>query len=335
MSDRIYTNDTPDANHDYVTVAQACHGVLTKRFLADDTVKSYDNVKTFNLFEEEITCLYDLYLLCNKLLEKPRCAIIRARIKDLSNRKKVRRLCNDQEDGSLATLIVQDCHWFALDIDNFDVCTGDLAEDADTAVMELPTYFRNIEYFAVASSSYGVKPGINLRLFFWNKYPISNTNLKKVLRGSIADDSMFNPGQLIYTARPIFEDGIGDELGNGKGISWSSGSKELKLPILYDTDEKGRYAEKWYSKQEAEKILARTLLKIEDLTVGNRHEGLRNYCYLIGKLVGQGHFEREEMIERVLESCNEWTGNRNEKRDRETATYGIDRGIASMSREGK
>ena len=329
MSDRIYTNDSGDANHDYVTVAQACHGVLTKRFLADSSVVPYSLIKHYNFFEEEITCLYDLYLLCNKLLEKPRCAIIRSRIKDLNNRRGVRRLCN----GDDATLILQDCHWFALDIDNFDVCTGDLAADADTAVLELPTCFRNIEYFAVASASYGVKPGINLRLFFWNKYPISNTNLKKVMSRSICDASLFNPIQLIYTARPIFEDGIGDELGNGKGISWSSGSKELKLPILYDTDEKGRYKEKDYTKQQAEPILERTLLKIEDLGVGSRHDGLRNYCYLIGKLIGQGHFDREETIERVISACDSWAGNHDTKRDRETATYGIDTGIASMERK--
>ena len=122
MSDRIYTNEEHVANHNFVTVAQACHGVLTKVNHTDGSQTAFGNVKYYNFFEEEISDLGGLYRLHQKLLWKDRCCILRCRIKDKDNRRGVVRKSN----GDDATLIAGKFNWFAIDIDKFGEGTGDL-----------------------------------------------------------------------------------------------------------------------------------------------------------------------------------------------------------------
>lgn len=322
MSDRIYSNDEQFASN-FVVIAEACRGILAKRFLADSTVIPYDRVKWFNFYEVELTCLYDLYTLCIALQDRPECAIIRARIKDLSISRSCVRKCNGDE----ATLILTEQNWFALDIDGFGISTRNLEQDCAIVLDELPIFFRGMQYFAIASSSYGVEPGIYIRLFFWSANPISNLGLKKAMTGSIADLALFNPIQLIYTAKPI---GIGHVRSR---IIWHEPLFKKPLIIPYEGSNKKGDPEKWYTKQQAVSILENTLIKIEELSVGERHDGLRNYCYLVGKLVGQEHFDRLETIDRVEETCSKWSGNRNPKKDMETIIYAVDVGITAMGRE--
>ena len=84
-----------------------------------------------------------------------------------------------------------------------------------------------------------------------------------------------------------------------------------------------------YTKQQANKFVEKIHSEIRNLSMGERHDGLIKWCYFLGKLIGDGHFEREDSIERVISDCSFWS-DPNEKKDRETATYAIDRGIASM-----
>jgi len=325
MSDRVYSNDSDGANHNFVTIAQACHGVLAKRFFRDGNVKSYDLVKHYNFFEQEITCLRDLYTLCLYLVERQRCCVIRARVKDLKKTRRVRRLCNGED----ATLILDRFNWFAIDVDNFKGYTGDLETDSNTVLMELPTAFRGCEYFAMASASYGIKE-ISIRMFFWSDNLVSNVDLKKALRGSIVDLAIFNPIQLIYTARPIFDVGMTDPVSDR--IVWKQPLFPKKLVIPSSGGNNSGDPEKWYTKQQADVMIEKTLLKIEDLPPGGRHDGLRDQCYFIGKLVGQGHFELEEIKDRAFAACDAWGGQRDTKKDMQTIQYGIDRGIESMQR---
>ena len=328
MSDRIYTSETSTTNHNFVTVAQACRGVLTKTNRLDDTQKAYDNVKYYNFFEEPITDLRSLYTLHQKMLAKPRCCWLRCRIKDKDRRRGVRRLANETSEGQ-ATLIPGRFNWFAIDIDKFGESSGNLLADAHTVILGLPSLFWDSECFVVASSSYGlsIKPGINLRLYFWNDNPILNTELNKALQGSIVDRSIYsNPVQPIYTAAPIFDDGI-DPI--DVRILWIQKMFQSVSIRVEEVHAKGR-PEIQYTKQQADKFIDKALKEIGGLVFGERHDGLIRWCYFLGKLVGQDHFEREDTIDKVMMYCSLWGGERNEKKDIETVTYAIDRGIASM-----
>jgi len=330
VSDRIYTNDSDRANHDFVTVAQACQGVLTKVNHLDGSQTAFGNVKYYNFFEEEVVDLRALFSLSNKLLMKPRCCILRCRIKDRNKRKGVVRKSNDDD----ATLLAGRFHWFAIDIDKYGESTGDLVTDASQVILALPSKFWDSECFAVASSSYGLerKPGINIRLFYWSEHEITNVDLNKAMRGTIADRSIYaNPVQPIYTAAPIFDDGI-DPIETR--IVWIQRAYQtVTIPVSETKDRKGD-PENLYTKQQADKFIDKALREIAKLGEGERHEGLIRWGYFIGKMIGQDHFEEEDMTDRVMTVLDlHWHGNRDKKKDLETLQYAIRRGIISMGRE--
>lgn len=331
MSDTIYSNTTPDASDNFVLVAQSAEAgkLLTKRNYKDSQ-RNYDRVTFFNFFEVNIGSLDELYNLSKKMLDKPNCCFVRARLKDPNHRRNVRRNYKDAN----ATLILENMNWLALDVDWQQESSGDLRKDADLVLVSLPECFSNVECFVVASASYGVKPGIRMRMFFWSRYPVSNADVKRVLTGyeTICDPAIFNPIQVIYTAKPIFH-GIDDPI--KERIAWITPlgifSSAIEI-VTYNEHYRGA-KEKWYTKDKAEKFAEKAYLTITELTTGSRHDGIITWGYFLGKLVGQGHFDRDEVIRRMFDACEYWTGQRDTKRDMATITWAVDRGIMSMGGE--
>lgn len=312
-----------------MVVAQTAYPskLLCKQNYPDRQV-SYDNVKMFNFFEVNIWCLDELYSLSKRMLDKPRCCFIRALIKDENNRRKVVRKCNDED----ATLIVEPCNWFALDIDwKEQESSGNLKVDANTVLLALPACFRGVECFVVASGSYGIKPGIRMRMFFWSRNAVAGTDLKKLLSGyeKIADPAIFNPIQPIYTAKPIFH-GIDDPV--KQRICWITPlfvfSNSVEIVAEYQHAQ--GMPEIWYTKRRAEQNAFKHYERIKLLSPGDRHNGLIKECYALGKLVGQGHFDRATVVQNCLDACDEWHGRRTISDDINTITYAIDKGIDSM-----
>lgn len=334
MSDRIYSNDPDYASDNIVLVAQSANAnkLLTKRN-SPAGQRSYDNVYKYNFHEVRIDSLDELYCLSKRMLEKPRCCFVRARVKDLNNRFNVRRLYKDED----ATLVLQNFNWLALDIDwKTQPSSGDLISDTKDVLLALPSCFLGVECFVVASSSYGLRlgnkpPTIRMRMFFWSRQTVSNTDLKRCLSGyeKICDLAMFDPIQLIYTAKPIFTDML-DPVPNR--IEWITPlgmfSNYVEIQPAYQ-HYKGS-PEIWYTRRAAEAFRNKYLILIANLSTGERRPGLIKFGYFMGKLVGQGHYDRDEMIEWMIDACDEWTDTHDPKKDREAITYGVDGGIDSM-----
>lgn len=332
MSDRIYTTEDSNASENLVTIGQACRGVLAKRLFQNRDAISYDQVKYFNFFEINIWSLDELYSWSKKLLTKPRCCLIRARIKNINHRKHVLRRAYDKGDEP-ATLIPYRCYWFALDIDGYHVATGNLVGDAYRVLLALPSCFWNVECFAVASASYGIKLGIHMRLFFWSQDPVSNSDILKVLKGNKANADLTiyqNPVQPIYTAAPLFEAGMIDPV--KQRIAWIQGDY-LTVNIPSENPNVAGKAENVYTYDEAKAFVRAKYKDITEIPQGERHNELYKACVFLGKLVGQNHFEREEVIDRAYNCCDYWHGKRDTEKDMKTIIAGVDFGIAAMDKE--
>jgi hypothetical protein len=330
MSDRIYSDDESFARENIALVAQACHGVLTKRYLTNNTVVSYDKVKHFNFFEYNIWSLSELYNLSKLLLNKPRCCLIRAKLKDRNRRRNMLRRAYDREDGSEATLLQDRFNWFAMDIDGYGLSLNNLFTDTHQVLLALGEGFQDTECFAVASASYGVKPAVHMRLFFWSQEAVSNLDLFRALKNNRAnvDTSLYsNPVQPIYCAAPLFEGGLTDPI--KQRIMWISG--QFSSVIIPSSPEHGKgMAEVVYTKQEADAFITKQLTLLSRLAPGDRHTGLWNIGVFLGKLVGQNHFERNEVIDRAFNHCSFWRGKRDTRKDLATITDAVDHGIRSM-----
>jgi len=329
MSDRIYPDEAESAIHNVVIIAEAVgRGVLTKTNFASGVQKSYDLVKYFNFTEYEVGELYDLYALSIGMLTQPKKCFIRARIKDVLQSRKVVRKVN----GDDATLVLEKCNWFALDIDWKSVeSSGNLKEDCDRVLLALN--IGDCDCFAVASSSYRFKPGINMRMFLWASNPVSGLDVKNWIGNGdgVCDPAILNPAQIIYTAAPMGVDPMNDT----DRIIWLPAmfkkNRYVNVKITDDWNMRGR-PEIVYTKERAVLNAKAHFGRISVLDVGGRHQGLISECLALGKLVGQGHFDRDEIINEAYEACNDWYGQRDTKKDMETITWAIDKGILAMDK---
>jgi len=330
MSDRIYTSDAETSNHNHVTVAQACRGVLTKRYQRNGNVIAYDQVKYYNFFEQEIDDLQSLYQLSIAMLDKPRCCFLRCRVKDQNKRKRVRRLANGED----ATLISGRFNWFAIDVDKFEgVSTGNLVSDAMMVVLKgLPARFHDVSCFALATAGYQIKPGIRVRLFYWAEKPVTNRDIhRSLVKSNCIDPAIYqNPVQPIYTAAPLFEEGVTNPCANR--IAWIKGSFDT-VRIEAETINKSGDKENEYTREEAVAFANKVYIRVGTLSHGDRHNGLIANGIFLGKLVGQGHFSREEVIARLYNCCMLWIGKHDTNKDMETIVYAVDHGIEAMVRE--
>lgn len=323
--DRAGTQVGDRYDPDTVTVAQTVHPnlYLTKIFYRDK-VQTYDNVKTFNFYEYQVEHLDDLARIVLKMLEQPRCCLLRAVPKDATRR--VRRTIN----GADATLIEQPQHWFALDIDGYAESTGDVRTDAETVLAGLG--WTGTDCFAIASASYGVKPGIRLRMFFWANRKVECIVLKKLLMNNkvCADLAMFFPIQPIYVAKPIFADGLKDTV--GRRFALLAGEKRC-VEVPWNLEPTDRYPRRRLStKKQARRDIETIFNNICEAEPGSRHDVVRNMGYWAGSLIGQGLLDRYDTVEYLLDACRSW-GDGNPKKDREALEYGVKKGEDEMEGE--
>lgn len=293
--------------------------VLTKQILPDNNTIPFSNAYLYNFYPMKIEDLNGLYSLVKRVMANKRCCILRSEPRQAL--QAVRRLFQDR-DGAKATLLEFPQNWFAIDIDNWNVTSGDIKQDASKVLLALG--WQNIECFAVATSSYGLKPGINLRLFLWNHYPIDCNDLKAELAdyAEIADPALFHPIQPIYVAPPIFierEDPIKQRLVFIEG--------EIMFTTMQHKPRGRIVEENKYSRETAKRFEKKILMTVMEAIEGERHNVLRNQAIFYGKLVAQGHFEFEHAQTMMVYACDCWRGKRDRERDAKTIYWGLTYGV--------
>jgi hypothetical protein len=202
---------------DTITVLHACGRRLAKTVQADDQIEGYDSARTFDLTEHPVADLPAVARLLAALIGRSDCAVVRGAIADSNRTRRVRRLLyEDKETGDAPTLRDVPRRCLALDMEDIprppDVPAADLAACARLALATLPAAFTGAACVVQASAGHGIKPGLRLRLWFWCSRPMTGTELKRWLRGTPADPSVFGAAQLIYTAAPIMGAGQADPI---------------------------------------------------------------------------------------------------------------------------
>jgi hypothetical protein len=202
---------------DNITVIRARHGKRLAKIISADGITDFDAAFRFDLFEQHVADLDALHRLLADLLHRPDCAVVRGVPLDFHRTVNVRRLAYcDRETGDQPTLRDASHQWLALDLENVarpDVIpASDLATCGALAIQRLPAAFHQASCLIAASASHGLKPGVRLRLWYWLSRPTSGIELKRWLRGAPADPSVFHAVQPIYTAAPVFADGLHDHL---------------------------------------------------------------------------------------------------------------------------
>jgi len=145
------------------------------------------------------------------------CCAIRGELLAGETAVGIRRLLHpDKATGDLPTLRDVPRRWLALDVEGVelppDVPASDLARCAAVAFTKLPAELQGAACIVQASASHSFKPDLRLRLWLYLDRPVWGHELKRWLRGTPCDPSVFGAVQPIYTARPIFAGGLADPL---------------------------------------------------------------------------------------------------------------------------
>ena len=208
---------TVDSLADAATLLRATGRRLAKLWTPDGQCAGYDRARTFTMHPVPLDGLDALAALLAHLQTRPDCCIIRAEPLDPGRRVAQRRLLYaDRATGELPTVRELPRHWVALDLDNVprpaDVPVTSLLECAAVALAGLPRAFTGARCIVQATAGHGMKSGIRLRLWFWCSRALTGAELKRWLRGTFADPSVFGAVQPIYTAAPLFAPGCTDPL---------------------------------------------------------------------------------------------------------------------------
>jgi hypothetical protein len=307
--------------------------LMTKRMFPNlaDTI-TYGQAKWVNLTAVHCEDLRSLWRIVQHAMGSPHACLLRSVPIDANRTKNVRRLI--RPDGNyLPTLVEHPQHWFPIDVDNFGVATGNVEEDARTVLLALPSVFHDIECITLASSSYLVnpdKPGINLRMFFWNDKQITAYDLKQYFSGykHVVDTALFHPIQPIYIAPPIF---VGRDNPVADRLVWIGGNQSLSVATNITHTDVGYIDgdETWFDKKQALAFLPGIFSRVANERTTERHKTLFKEATFCGTPIAQGHFPREELQDLLETACSCWDM-RNPKKDSITIRDGIDRGIMAM-----
>jgi hypothetical protein len=321
------TSESSFSNDNLVTICRSVDGKRLTKIIYFNEEKKYEKAYHFVFRNMQVESLLDLYTLTKQFLYKEYCCFVRGVAYDDTITTPRRRLLHDDnEKGDKATIFERACNWFALDIDGIGTATGNLKEDAMNVLLALD--LRHVECFAVASSGYMRKPGIHLRLFFWNDEPITCITLKKYFKAyDFVDGNLFGPVQPIYIARPIFTDGMKDPC--KQPIVWlPSKSQTTNITEIGQYGVENRPEDR-QTKAQAIRFRNKIFRELEDTPEKKRHDTLINLGILMAKLCAQGHFDEDEMKEELeahVFAC--WHGNR--KKDVEAIEYAFKKGTAAM-----
>lgn len=114
-------------------------------------------------------------------------------------------------NGPRATFEDTPRHWVAIDVDGFQ---GSLSEFMGLFTVHFPM-FTNVSHVIQRTSSFGVRTGLNVRLWYYLNLPAKSMYWRQVFSGEAVtrlsiDNSIYKAVHIHYTAAPVFMDDVPD-----------------------------------------------------------------------------------------------------------------------------
>ena len=250
---------------------------FTRDWLADGEkaeirAKPYDNISTWSGREVPVSGIEDLHVKLSKIIERPRCCIVRGSIIEGTSTEKMLRRKNprfDEKTGELtAPATIEACprQLAMFDMDGYlpagaglDFIASHPEEALELVFSLMPEALRNalrdVSFVYEWGSSAGVFPKLSVHLFFWLSRPVPDDVLhlwamelaKANPEAHTPDPAVFDPIQVHYVAAPRFQGDIEDPL-PGRRLGFKKGkTDELDVDALMlpnesapDTEEEER-----------------------------------------------------------------------------------------------
>ncbi len=133
-----------------------------------------------------------------------------------------------------ATLFDRAGFAFAMDIDELPCPLGaeSLEDQAYYVRSKLPPEFQGVRCIVTATSSWGIKPGLHLRVWFLTDRPLTCGEKRQWLKDiSWIDPAIYSPNQPIYTAAPQFRDEAENPLPGLQRLVVLDGKERVTPPL--------------------------------------------------------------------------------------------------------
>jgi hypothetical protein len=197
---------------DTMTVLLARSGVMAKTISDRAVVRGYNAGKFYRVRNADVGGFAVMRRVLEKAAGIPEACIIRGELLPNADPENSRRLSNRAEHGDGVTFAAKPRQWLAIDADGCPEPAGlDFATDPEEGVEHviglLPDEFADAACWWQATSSAGIKLGVNVRLWFWLSRPVSDGECKGWLQHAPADRALYNPVQPHYVAAPIILSG--------------------------------------------------------------------------------------------------------------------------------
>lgn len=195
--------------------------------------QSYTGGYIFNVLSEDINDLADLAEVILAIEPISTACVIRGELIDPTNTSAVRRTLSDDQPVFRDAAI----SWVMLDLDDVDGTGLETAQERLERIESLlPPDFQGVSYFYQWSGSAAVYgwDKLKIHLWFWLEEPTTSAFLREKadLEGWSVDKAVFNPVQVHYTAKPIFEN-MADPLGDERSGFRLHGRNQVSLsPIV-------------------------------------------------------------------------------------------------------
>ena len=195
-----------------MTVLLARSGVMTKTIKDGVVIRGYSGGRFYRVRYADVAGFADMVRVLEKASGIPEACIIRGDRLPTADPANCRRLSNKAEHGDAVTFAPAPRQWLGIDVDNCPEPAGlDFAREPEEGIEHvvglLPDEFADACCWWQATSSGGIKPGINCRLWFWLSRAIDDAECKGWLQHAPADRALYNPVQPHYVAAPIILSG--------------------------------------------------------------------------------------------------------------------------------
>lgn len=235
---------SPREGGDLVTLIRCARGFVLAKTIKrnpDGTITrlGYDKASHFACAQVPLASIFELHtLLVHEVEPDPRIAFIRGKPIDVEGRDLEQDLIEYRLRRSTHQVDSPPTYRAAGHrVTMFDIEGGRLPNGFDPRhepaacvrhVVEclLPAEFRNVTCHYQLSSRTGFAPDFGVHLWFWLDHPWSDEHCKafsdyvnaRSATDARIDRSVFNPVQIHYTSRPIFEEGILDPIPRRSGL---------------------------------------------------------------------------------------------------------------------
>ncbi|MCB8877600.1 hypothetical protein [Acidisoma silvae] len=302
---------------DFITVLRCAATLRLAKLITQDAIVPYDNTKTYDAWTFPISDIEALRAILARLISAPRCCVVRGELIDGPVVKRiVRRVYPDADTGEVPTLRDVPRRWLALDMEGIDrpdaVVAADIEACARIAISRLPNAFHGAGCVAQATAGHGIKTGIRLRLWFWLSRHTTGMELKQWLKGHPADPAIFGAAQPIFTAAPVFAQGMTDHI--SERLVMLPGAEIVEVPPPEALAPPPRPAPKplpetnsLAASKYAMAALRNAASRVINAPVASRHPTCRSQTMSLARLVDAGLLARSD-VEAVMISALEQAG---------------------------